>query len=298
MRHCTGTYFACLDLLLEVIHRDIHPEVTIKVDDDGVDTTHGIKDGCKPVVIGNLSSILFTLKTKLLTHKLIAELLPVVLRIGDMMSIVVASSTTELGSDGCFLQGTQLLLKAIDIDHHLLTETCRRCGLSMSLGQHGHVTPLFGIVVKLFDQLLDEGIINVGKCFLDTKGYGSIVNILRGKSEMDELFGLSGEATQRITTLLDEILNSLHIMVSDTLNGLHTKSILCRKVTIDVAERFKETLIKTFKLGKRQFTKRNEILYLYTDTITYQGVFRKVSCQSISLSTIATINRRDGGQFI
>ena len=215
-----------------------------------------------------------------------------------MMSIIVTSSTTELGSDGRFLQGTQLLLKAIDVDHHLLTETSRRRRLSMGLGQHGHVTPLFSIVVKLFNQLLNEGIINVGKCFLDTKGYGSIVNILRGKSEMDELLGLSGESAQRIATLLDEILNSFNIMVSDTLNSLHTKCILCRKVTIDVSEGFKETMIKTFKLGKRQFTKRDEILYLHTDTITYQGVFRKVSCQSISLSTIATINRRDGGQFI
>ena len=62
MGHRTGTYLTCLDLLLEVLHGDIHPEITIQIDDDGVDTTNGIKDGAQIVVIANLSSILFTLQ--------------------------------------------------------------------------------------------------------------------------------------------------------------------------------------------------------------------------------------------
>ncbi len=71
--HGTRTNLTSLDLLLEVIHRDIHPEVTVQVDDDGVDTADGIKDSTQMIIVANLSSILLALQTQLLADKLVAK---------------------------------------------------------------------------------------------------------------------------------------------------------------------------------------------------------------------------------
>ena len=187
MRHGAGAHLTLLDLLLEIVHGDIHPEVAVKVDDDGVDTTHGIEDGSQPVVVGDLSGVLLTLETELLANKLITELAPVILRIGYMMGIEVASSTTELGSDGRLLQSAQLFLKTVDIDHNLLAETCRRGRLPVGLGEHRNGLPLLGVVVKLFDQLFNEGIVDLLQSLLDREGHAGIVDILRGQAEVDEL---------------------------------------------------------------------------------------------------------------
>ena len=96
MRHGTRAHLTGLDLLFEIIHGDIHPEVAVKVDHDGIDTTHGIKDGAKPVIIGNLCRILLTLKSEFLADKGIAKLTPVILWIGHMVRIEITRSATEL----------------------------------------------------------------------------------------------------------------------------------------------------------------------------------------------------------
>ena len=147
MWHRTGANFTSLDLLLEIIHRDIHPEVAIEVDDDGIDTTHGIEDSTQPVVVGNLSRELLALKAQLLTHEAIAKLTPVVLGICYMVSVEITCCTTKLSSHRRLFQTAQLLFQTIDIYHHLLTQTCGRGWLSMSLGEHGDVLPLLSIIV-------------------------------------------------------------------------------------------------------------------------------------------------------
>ena len=51
MRHCRRAYLAFLDTLLEEAHRDILPDIAVKVDDYGVDTSEVVADlGCVVVV--------------------------------------------------------------------------------------------------------------------------------------------------------------------------------------------------------------------------------------------------------
>ena len=57
----------------------------------------------------------------------------------------------------------------------------------MCLGQHGHVLPLFGIVVQLFYQLLHQGVIDLLQGFLEGKGNAGVVDILGSEAEVDEL---------------------------------------------------------------------------------------------------------------
>ena len=99
MRHSTAANFSGLDLLLEIVHGDIHPEITVQVDDYGVDATHGIEHTTKPVVIGNLSGILLTFQSEFFTDELIAELPPIVLRISHMMSIEISRGSSEFRSE-------------------------------------------------------------------------------------------------------------------------------------------------------------------------------------------------------
>ena len=62
MGHGTAAHLASLDTLLEVVHGDVHPEVAVEVDDDGVDAAQGIEECCQVVVVGNLRGVLLALQ--------------------------------------------------------------------------------------------------------------------------------------------------------------------------------------------------------------------------------------------
>ena len=57
----------------------------------------------------------------------------------------------------------------------------------MCLSQHGHVLPLFGIVVQLFYQLFYQRVIDLLQGFLDGKGNAGVIDILGSEAEVDEL---------------------------------------------------------------------------------------------------------------
>ena len=187
MGHGAGTNLAGLDFLTEVLHRNILPEVAVKVNDDGIDTLHSIKDGAQAVVVTNLGSVLFTFKAQLLGNELRTELTPVVLGVCHMVSVEVTCSTAELGCYGALTQGLQLTLQTIYEYHYLLAQTGGAGRLSVCLCQHGDVLPLLGIGSKLFYQLLQEGIVNLLECFLNTQGDTGVVDVLRSKTKMDKL---------------------------------------------------------------------------------------------------------------
>ena len=295
MGHSTGTYLAGLDLLLEVIHRDVHPEVTVQVDDNRIDTAHGIKDGCQPVVVGNLSSVLFTLQTQFLAHEAVAELTPVVLGICHMMGIIITGCTTELSRNRHLLQRAQLFLQTIDVNHDFLAKTRGRSRLTVGLCQHGHILPFLSIVVKLFDELFQQRYIHLFESFLDRKRHTGIVDILRGQAKMYELLVLL-KATHSIKTFLDEILYGLHVVIGHSLNILDALRIGWRKLAVDVTHGFKTVMVEILKLGKGQFAKSNKVFYLNAYTVSHQCIFRKILTQRLCLPAIATINRRDGRQ--
>ena len=60
MWHSRRTDLTRLDLLLEILHGDILPEVTIQVDQDRIDTLQAIEDRCQIIIIRDLGSPLLT----------------------------------------------------------------------------------------------------------------------------------------------------------------------------------------------------------------------------------------------
>ena len=125
MRHCTGANFAGLDFLLEILHRDVHPEIAVEVDNNCINATDCIEHTTHLVVIGYLGGVLLTLKSQFLADKAIAELSPIIVGISHMVGIEVSRCTTELCRHGHLLQRVQLLLQTIDEHHDFLSQPGR-----------------------------------------------------------------------------------------------------------------------------------------------------------------------------
>ena len=103
-----------------------------------------------------------------------------------MVGIEVARSPTELRGDGGVLQRTELFLETIDIDHDLLTQTCRRCRLSVGLGEHGNILPSLGIVMELLNQFLEQGDVDIRQGLFDRERDGGVVDVLGCQAKMNE----------------------------------------------------------------------------------------------------------------
>ena len=92
---------------------------------------------------------------------------------------------------------------------------------------------------------------------------------------MDELL-IFFKTANRIEFLLNEILYSLNIVVGYLFNVLHTLGIGRRKLTIDVAKKFKASMINILQLWQRQFAQGNKILDFHTYSISDKGIFREI----------------------
>ena len=55
MRHSRRAYFACFDTLLEIVHGDIRPYISVEVYQYGIDTLHKVKKSRHMVVVLYLS---------------------------------------------------------------------------------------------------------------------------------------------------------------------------------------------------------------------------------------------------
>ena len=123
----------------------------------------------------------------MLSHKVVGQLAPVQVGVSHVVGVEVTRGTAEFHRDGRAAQQLQLLVQAVGEDLYLLAQTCGRGGLTMCLGQHGHVLPLLGILGELSNELLDERIIDLLHRFLDAQGHTCVVDVLTGETEVDEL---------------------------------------------------------------------------------------------------------------
>ena len=273
--HRTRPYLTGLDLLLEILHRDIHPDIAVEVDDNRVDTTHRIKQRTQPVIVGNLGGVLLALQAELLTDETVAKVLPVVLRICHMMGVVVACGPTKLSRQGDILQSIELLLQTIDEHHDLLTQTGGRCRLTVRLGEHRNLSPLLSIVVQHLNELLDTRDIHLLQSLLHREGHTGVVDILRGETEMDELL-IGIKTTDLIELLLDVVLHGFHVVIGHLLNLLHALGVGRGKLSIDTAQTLEERSVETLQLRKGKLAQGDEILNLYTDAVTNERILRKI----------------------
>mmetsp|Transcript_127897 Transcript_127897/g.408971 ORF Transcript_127897/g.408971 Transcript_127897/m.408971 type:complete len:223 (+) Transcript_127897:471-1139(+) len=154
VRHGTGADFAGYNLLLEVVHGHIHPDVPAHVRQDGVDPLHCVEDRAHVVVVLDLCGVLLPLQAELLRAEGVAEAAPVDVGEGHQVGIHVACGAAELAGVRNRGQQLQLPLDALDVHLELLGQVSRRGRLSMSFGEHGHV-PLRELAADHLQDALD-----------------------------------------------------------------------------------------------------------------------------------------------
>src|SRR5688572_3934390 len=76
MGHSRRTYFAFLCFLLKVIHRNISPDITAKINKDIVDPLHAVKMRCQIIVMFYLSRKLLAIEPDIFC-KFIGKFYPV-----------------------------------------------------------------------------------------------------------------------------------------------------------------------------------------------------------------------------
>ena len=218
---------------------------------------------------------MLALEAEFLAEEILSELWPVDVRIGHVVGVEVASGTAEFCRKGHIAQSAQLLLETVDVDHHLLAKTRRRCRLSVSTGQHGHVAPLLSVIVKLLNKLLQQRNVDIVDSLLEREGYSSVVDVLRSETEMNEI-EVNRLSRSQCQLLLDKILHCLDVVVGDGLNLFHTLCIALRELLIDIAQHGESVMRKVSQLRQRQLAKGNEIFYLNTHTIAYERKLREI----------------------
>ena len=165
----------------------------------------------------------------------------------------------------------------------------------MSAGKHRNVLPLFGIACKDIDHFLESRNIDLIDGLLDRHRHRSVIDVLAGKTEVDELLVLL--KTKTVELLLEEIFYSLHIVVGHLLDVLDTLGFGWGKIAIDIAKTVENTAIDTGQLWQRKFTKCYEILDFHTNAILDEGKLGKVFAKDLRLGMITSIDRRDSRQW-
>ena len=113
---------------------------------------------------------------------------------------------------------------------------------------------------------------------------------------MDEFF-VRVQPAYLIKLLLDEVFNSLYVVVSDCLDILDALCILFREVMVDIAQ----LLVadgEALQLRQGQVNEGDEVFHLHANTITDKGILGEVRSQRLGLASVSPVNRRNGSQHI
>ena len=290
MRHCRRTHFSRFDFLLEILHRNVLPEVPVEIYHNRVDTTQSIEQSGEIVIIRNLSGPLLPVYPQPLLQKSIHECRPIDIGISKTMSIEITGSSSELTAHRNRFEQSHLPFQPIAKYPYLFPQTGGRCRLPVSFGKHGNIFPFLGIPVDNSQHIFQHWEITIVQSLFQQKRNRRIINILWSQPEMDKLF--ISLQMQFVEFLFNKILDSLHIMISNRLYRLHFFGIGLRKIGIYLAQRRKQIRIYPRELRKRQFAQCNEILDFDPYPIPDKCPFRKIKRQIFHLIAIAAIDRR------
>ena len=160
----------------------------------------------------------------------------------------------------------------------------------MSLGEHRDVLPFFCEAVEQVDQLVEYR----HECLLDGVAdkhrYGSVVDVLRGQSEVDEF--LVGFEAEHVKFLLDKIFYGLHIVIGHAFDVLHALSVVDRKLIVDFTQLREQRAVDVFQLWQRQAAESDEIFDFNLHSVADERILRVVVLKNFDFVAITTV---DGG---
>ena len=197
------------------------------------------------------------------------------------MSVEITGRSAKLSAYLHIVESVELAAQTIAEHAYFLAQTGRGGGLAVGLGKHRYVGPFVGQRVELCDELRQHRAIHISDCLLDRHRHRSVVDILRRQSEMYEF--LVGLKSETVKLLLDEIFHRLYVVVGDRLDLLDALGIGHAEVSVDGAQSRKQIGIYSCKRRQRYAAQSDEILYLYTHPVAYQGIFREILVEGFRL---------------
>ena len=99
VRHSRRPNLVLGDLLVEIFHRDVGPDVPAQIDENSVDATQAVEDRCEIVVVVYLGCREGPLETKR-GYEPVGERRPVDVREGDLVGVHIAGRAAEFGGPG------------------------------------------------------------------------------------------------------------------------------------------------------------------------------------------------------
>jgi hypothetical protein len=98
--HSARADFASFDFLLEVIHRNVSPNIPAEVDQNGADPFQAIHLSRQIIVIFDLSGELLPLYSQSIAEKAVPEINPIEIGEGNVMSVEVACRPSKFSRCG------------------------------------------------------------------------------------------------------------------------------------------------------------------------------------------------------
>ena len=294
VRHGRRPDFARRDLLLEIVERDVAPEVAVQVDQDGVDPAQRVAEGGQVVVVLDLGGRARARQPQRGVDELVGEGDPVDPRVGDPMRVEIARGPAELGRERDPAQLLQLGVQPFDEDMDLLAEAGRRGGLAVGPRQHRDRLPLPGPGAELRDHGGQRGLEHLGPGLLHGKRNCGVVDVLGGQAEVDEL--AEGLQAELVEFLLEPVLDRLDVVVGDLLDVLDALRVLHAEAGVDRTEPLEVARVEAGQLRQRQPAERDEVLDLDPHAVADQGGFGEVIRQAFGLAAVAAVDRGNGLQ--
>ena len=127
---------------------------------------------------------------------------------------------------------------------------------------------------------------------VEEEGRGRVVDILRGKPEMNEF--PHAAQPQRVETLLEKILHRLDIVVGRALDGFDVFGVRFAEIFKNFVERVYFIILKYRELRQAVLADRDEVLYFNKYAVANQCVFAEIIGEFPGFVGIPAVNGRNG----
>ena len=233
MRHGGGAHFAFHGALLEVAQGNVAPDVTIEVQQDGVETHQCVEVFGDAVVRFDLGGEGVEGEPQAF-HKAACEGFPVHVWVGGQVGIVVPHGAIDFAEQFHGGELVALALQASDYVGHFLPHGGGGGGLTMGARQHRLVSLGVGLFADGADYLVhfrQQGFPR----FAQHQGVGQVIDVLAGAGEMHELAHV-GQFVMFCHLFLDEIFHRLHIVIGGGFDGLDALGMLRFEIASNAAQ--------------------------------------------------------------
>lgn len=296
VRHGGGADFALDRALSKISKRDVPPEITGKIDEDGVASCDGMEEFSDPVVGFDLCGVGIPSQSKRVDEGL-GDLCPVDVWISDMVGVVVADGTVDLAEYRGFVDALISLLEADGKVGDLFAEGGGGGGLSVCAGKHGESGVLVGefgeCVMERAEVREKDGISGFAK----HQGVGEVVDIFGGAGKVQK-FLMCVEGGMRVEAFFEEVFDGFDVVVDGFFDLLDAKGVLCRKVVQDIFEE------GVFYIGKRRYFGDIRVLGeslkpadLDPYAVVDQAVFAEEQAQRLCFFGITSVDRGKGEEL-